>query len=150
MKENLEFLEKEVLLLLDSKRDYEESLKTLYQPFKGLMNIKNDFQIEKIEKKNTKIESNSPQISNFCSITKYNGYLLLTASFLFLSFLICFNRNIFLDIMIYNIYIAMRHLKRMNQKVLRLLIVSLVVSLIIDMSWMIVFSEVSLFFFAFV
>lgn len=144
MKENLEFLEKEVVLFLDSKRDYEESLRTLYLPFQGLMRIKNDFQLEKNEKTKMQTDLKNSQISNFCSLTKHNGYLILTASFLFLSFLICFNRNIFLDIMIYNIYIAMRHLKRMNQKVLRLLIVSLVVSLIIDMSWIIVFSEVLL------
>ena len=39
LKENLLFIEDELSSLLDSKRDYEDSLNNLYLPFRGFQNV---------------------------------------------------------------------------------------------------------------
>lgn len=143
MKENLLFIEDELSSLLDSKRDYEDSLNNLYLPFRGFQNVI----IEKVPREEN-IKRASPNISstfhesNITSMLKQNYLFIYTSFLLFFSMWISFNKVVFLDIMIYSLYIAFLFLKRLNQRALKFLVVCLVVSLIIDMSWMIVFSEV--------
>lgn len=146
MKENLLFIENELSSLLDNKRDYEDSLSNLYLPFKGFQNvIIENFPREENKKRAHPIIPSSIHESNFLSVMKINFLLIYTSFLLFLSMWISFNKVVFLDILIYSFYIAFWLLRRLNQRVLKFFIFFLMVSLIIDMSWMIVFSEVFLY-----
>ncbi len=143
MQENLDFIENEVAVLLETKHDHEENFRTLYGPFHGLLELNDDYSIDPMEKPKRQIlEESSYQIPDFCFIFRSNKVLVLTIFYQFLSFWICFNRALFLDLMIYNIYIAFYLMKKINKKVLKILIMGLVVSVIFDMAWMIVFSQV--------
>ena len=141
----MDFIEKEISLLTETKRDYEESLRTLYLPFQGLMKEIEYYPIERLEQtKNQSVylSKSTYQAPDFWFLFKSNKILFLTVFFEFLTFWICYNRAMFLDLVLYNLYISFHLLKKMNQKALRTIIVGLVISLLFDMSWMIVFSEV--------
>ena len=142
LRENLDFIEKEISTLKTTKHDYEESLQTLYLPFQGLYVLQQDNQRIGISKKQEFADSTKYDPQDFCNVLWSNKVCSLTILFLFLSILICYNRSLFLDLVIYSIYLAFVFLRKLNQRTLKLLIASLIVSLIIDMSWMIVFSEV--------
>ena len=143
MKENLDFIENEIAVLLETKQDHEENFRTLYGPFQGLLQLNDNYSIDLVEKPKRQIlEETSYQIPDFCFIFRSNKVLVLTIFFQFLSFWICFNRALFLDLMIYNIYIAFHLMKKINKKVMKILIMGIAVSIIFDMSWIIIFSQV--------
>lgn len=150
MKESIELIQKELDELYECRKDYEESLNTLYLPFNNIQKTLNLHpQYVPLEKSKRRIPNISstiiPEEHDFFLSTKSKPILLFTFFLLLLSFFISFNRVIFYDIFIYCLYIALSFRKKLNSSSLKLCIVSLIFSIIIDMSWMIIFSEVDIF-----